>query len=189
MEKHDNYSDFKPLYGAWTNSSTRIYFNAAYFLQHLLDLDPEMKAEEVQQETRNLMAEAVLNVRHELNHVAQFQANGNKPPGNFKSMVAFEAEAYAGDLTWLGKPQTRDFLVNRVGATKDYVDQMAPGEAQDANDFATWKTLSSADARTTLINHKPEPHLPASLGPNANFPVKKANYVIADLYKTRDPFI
>lgn len=188
MRYHDNHVEFTPLYSAWTNSAQHIYINLELLQKTFAasseegddELETERKAREAQRNTR---AAALLTIRHELAHVAQFVINGTHP-GSYEKMIEFEREAYTKDADWLAANQT--FLVTTIGVTSEFVNLLAADCSGKATKFQGWKTLTTESERKAALIHnknqlnESDPFLPATLH-------NKPNYDLPDLYKTKPP--
>lgn len=76
--------------GAWTNSSTLIYYNAAGVSALNQQLGVDL---------------AALILYHESIHIVQFAAPGGTPPASFEEMVNFELKAYPKTQNWTRSQQ------------------------------------------------------------------------------------
>lgn len=175
MRKHDNHLDFEPLYAAWTNSAQHIYVNLPMFAQQFDDL--VAKGTSPDDALAIMRAFAILMVRHEEAHVAQFTSNGGQPPASFLDMVGFEEQAYGGDIAWLQTASARAFLTNDIGIDPQTISDMVTAATQNRVKFAAWKANPPADLKAQMVAND---FLPKQIK-------GKAGYVVADMYKTSPP--
>ena len=186
MRFHDNHKEFSSApvsFSAWTNSPQHIYLNVDWLIEfQRFRMDKHNESQE--QAVRSVRAAAVLIIRHEIDHVVQFQANSGNPPTTFKGMIDFEHQAYQNDVAWLQNSQTVNFLTNTLQVSSSLISYFLGTSTDAANTFDNWKTTitgtlaaDEATRKNVLINNE---LLPATIK-------GKTNYVIADLYKTAPP--
>jgi hypothetical protein len=182
MRLHDNNADFLSMtdpYLAWTNSSRRVYVN----IPGLIDIFTQATASgsTVGEALAATRATAVYMLRHEANHVTQFKGNGDKPPADFKAMMSFEEQAYAGDEAWLKTPPVQTFLLNNIGTQQAVVDQLVASARNTKDQFHIWNTDPNLNTNTKRRDEmKNADFLPPAIRGNAN-------YKVADLYRTKAP--
>jgi hypothetical protein len=181
MRLHDNAADFMSVdFLAWTNSSRRVYVNIPGFID-LFTAAQGQAGTNVGQALAQTRATAVFVMRHEANHVTQFQGNGDQPPANFADMMTFEEQAYAGDEIFLGTPPIQTFLLTRIGAQQTVVDGLVAGAKSNKDQFHDWNidpALNSNAKRRDAM--KGEKFLPQAVRGTID-------YVVADLYRTKAP--
>jgi len=189
MRYHDNAKEFSPLFAAWTNTKDHIYVNLEWFSIYY---DQNIQAGETpEQAARNVRAAAVLVVRHELDHVAQFATNGNHPD-TFKEMIEFEHQTYQHDVAWLQNSQTVNFLTNTLQVSSSFISDFATSAIDNGNTFNNWKTTitgtSPADeaARKKKLTTPTDPSDPSTAALPSTIKGNRS-YTIADLYKTAPP--
>jgi hypothetical protein len=100
---------------AWTNSDTEVYVNVPSVKTFLIDYQ---KAGNTAAEAMTLTRGFFISfLRHEVEHVRQFQKNKNSPPTKFADMVLFERAAYARSCDWITTGDADKYLNKRVGTT------------------------------------------------------------------------
>jgi hypothetical protein len=180
MRLHDNNADFMSIdFLAWTQSSRRVYVNVPGLIDIFTGaMGNGSTAVEALAQTR---ATAVFIVRHEVNHVTQFKANGDQPPANFAAMMTFEEQAYGGDETWLGTAPVQTFLLNNIGTQQAVVDDLVAAARNAKDQFQIWNTDASLNTNAKRRDAmKQEAFLPQAVR-------GKVDYKTADLYRTKAP--
>jgi hypothetical protein len=174
LRLHDRHADLESAeYLAWTNSSKHVFVDVARYQQTIADLVKDGTSQE--QATKDVRAQAVYTVRHELQHVEQFRANTDQPPTTWHGMIAFEAASYGNDARWLDA--SRDFLLNDIGARPEAVDALRQSADETRDKFAGWSRLTDEAGKAAMVNEK---FLPRQVQGNTN-------YAITDLYRTTTP--
>jgi hypothetical protein len=180
MRLHDNNADFMSInFIAWTNSSRRVYVN----LPELISIFNRATgngatADAALAQTR---ATAVYAMRHEVQHVTQFQGNSDQPPANFAAMMTFEEQAYRDDEIWLKTAPVETFLLDNIGTDQNVVDALVESAKKAKEQFQSLNAdagLNTEDKRRTAMKGKH--FLPQKLR-------GMAKYFSTDLYTTKAP--
>lgn len=175
MRLHDNNADFDAVeYLAWTNDATHVYVNIPRFI----DIFNNAPSGTGFAKTRAI---AIFVLRHEDNHVTQFQGNGNAAPADFATMITFEQQAYSGDAAWLQTPAVQNLLVGTIGAPQQDVNDLVAVATQTA---ATFQGMINDPALTTDAKRR-DAMKAADMIPQQ---IRgKAKYKTADMYRTKTP--
>lgn len=179
MRKHDNHAEFKSIdFSAWTNNSKHVYLNIEWFVDQVSQMISGGASADVAM--RRARAIAVYVMRHEINHVNQFKANGDQPPATFADMIDFEFQAYGGDASWLQTQPVETFMLNHLGVTKSFVSNTLLNSANSTtNQFDQWRSLQTEQERKdALVGAK---FLPATIQQG------NKDYAIGELYQTKAP--
>lgn len=186
MRFHDNNADFLSMtepYLAWTNSSRHVYVNIPGLMRVFARLagPNQANAGPALAATR---ATAVYALQHEAKHVDQFKGNGNKVPSDFLAMITFEEQAYGNDVPWLESTAVEDYLIRTLKTDQSVVDALVAGAEQTRDRFTAIKNdpnlTTDAQRRDELKKKNPDELVPRAIRGNAN-------YVVADMYRTRTP--
>lgn len=175
MRLHDNNAAFDAVeYLAWTNDATHVYVNIPRFID-IFNAAPSGTG------FAKTRAIAIFVLRHEDNHVTQFQGNGNAAPADCATMIAFEQQAYSGDAAWLQTAAVQNLLVGTIGAPQQDVNDLVTAATQSA---AAFQGLINDPALTTEAKRQ-DAMKAADMIPQQ---IKgKAKYKIADMYRTKAP--
>jgi hypothetical protein len=175
MRLHDNYIEFQLKYNAWTNDPEHIYVNIPMIIKDYMDAIAN--GQDTFDIYRDLLAEAVWTLQHEKTHVDQFKTNNNKPPANFADMIVFEEEAYRKNVTWIKSKSVRDFMLNNIETTPEYVKGLKDLSSGNQIKFNDWITSlhDETSRKSALISGN---FLPKTIRGTAN-------YGIGDLYITK----
>jgi hypothetical protein len=175
MRLHDNNADFVSVdYLAWTNSATRVYVNIPAFIK-IFDTAPAGAG------IATTRAFALFVLRHEDNHVTQFAGNNGAIPPDFATMMTFEEQAYGGDATWLQSAPVQNLLLGTVGASQQVVNDLVASATANESAFQGLNNdpaLTSESKRRDAL--KGADAIPQTIR-------GKANYKVADMYKTKAP--
>jgi hypothetical protein len=177
LRLHDNHAEFAPLYGAWTNSSTRMYINLDDFWKsYQSDISNGFTEDDA---LANMRGAALCTIRHEFRHVKDFRSNQDKPPDDFKEMIDFEEKAYGEFITWIGQASVKKYLVDQLGAYDQIISDQKNGATKNRAWFKSRLNLTSAKAKLAMVADDAK-FLPQSIR-------GREDYGISDLYQTKAP--
>ncbi len=141
MKQHANSTEFKKTgYLGWTNSAKEVFYN--------LDAFHAALASNSFTDLAKARAFALFVMQHEVEHVNQFIASGGHP-NSFKEMAIHEANAYGNDLVWAALPQVKDYFINKLKLTPNFV-----GDFNAGTGFLGVLKTSATDAQTFFDLHK-----------------------------------
>ncbi|WP_448004477.1 M15 family metallopeptidase [Agromyces bauzanensis] len=187
MRLHDNDEAFRSIgFLAWTNSSKRVYVNVPDFVKILTDdgarsLISLITDPIAHQRLAKTRAFGVYVMEHEARHVRQFRNGGGRPPADFKAMIAFESHAYGGDRVWLKRPGVKKFLLERIGARQEDLDELLQSATSTEVQFLAWRTDTRLNSETKRRDAmKGKQFLPDAIRDSAD-------YKVGDLYRTKAP--
>lgn len=190
MLEHKHGKEYEAVeFGAWTNSTTDIFFSLK---AHVAAFDLGRKKKGLSEDKAMLFARgvAVAVVRHELVHINQFTtSNGGKPPQDFARMVELEIRAYGCDPATADPNSTQNWLddTGPTGADKFFtttlkldqttanllIDTIQDGVDARCAVLMPLRNKSSAAAKIELVAK-------AMLPPQVN---QKSGYTIGELYQ------